>query len=151
MASPWYDRRDNYGEKYGGSATFSLPTYVSGGVSDQTRRSYGYSEQNMLSDNLSTNLENYRVYDKLSGNLSEVTTDFTKLPAFAAECKSSMEYLHGLNEKNLQKNICLEEDLETETIELEQSGLMAGYPTEALSDDGGFPFDIDTSGEAQIA
>jgi hypothetical protein len=146
MASSFYDRRENYSQAYSSTSAYGAATYFDSGVSSQTRASYGYTgESNLLNENLATSLESYRVYDKLSGNLKEVSTDFTKLPAFAAECKSSMDYLKGITESNLQSNLCISEDLLTKSAELEQSSLMSGFPLAGVSEAQELTFPIDAS------
>jgi hypothetical protein len=133
LASKMFDRRDNYHQAnipVTGIAPMVRPTYnrLPDDMTARTIASYGFDEQNILSQNLGTALEGVRITGNLSGNLSESTTDFTKINDFAEQMRANMGYLGKMNERNLQENLGMKEDMLSVSKELEASELTSGYP-----------------------
>lgn len=140
MLSSTYDRRSTYHAATDTRKT--LPNYVDPFISTRNELSddyaseviaqYGFSDDNVLNMNLGTNLEIARATSKMSGNMSELQLDGSKINSFLSETQQSLRYVASLNEKNLQNNLCLAEDLKVSMRELDASKLSNNFEIETI-------------------
>jgi hypothetical protein len=139
-STKYYDRSTQYidSTKQLPGQTFSFPSSTSSlpnGLASQVVSTYGFDESNILTQNLGTNLETYRVSNSLLGNLSEVQTDFSKINDFSGECRSSVDYVNRLNENNVQNNVVLFESMHDIDREMDASALTGGWPLNGTAPD----------------
>jgi hypothetical protein len=144
-SSLYYDRSTQYinSTKQLPGQTFAFPSSTSGlpnGLASQVVTTYGFDESNLLTQNLGTNLEVYRVSNSLLGNLSEVQTDFSKINDFTDEARSSVNYVNRLNENNVQNNVVLFESMYDIDREMSASALTGGWPLNGTAPDS-FPLE----------